>query len=330
MPSLASFLYSPQRNLLGRIRLDYHEFLVENVKTKKSNDYRFLWVVDFPLFERNTATNQLESVHHPFTAPLVEDLDKFATSCDNLETIRSEAYDLVLNGQEVGGGSMRIHDRDMQQFILEQVLKIPHDHLSHLLSALESGCPPHGGIALGLDRLIAILCRARSIRDVIAFPKSLNGRDPLSNAPVPISEDEMKLYHISVQQADAEEDGASTNDTAHAQEDDDPDAVRAPPSPMSGTSDTEQASMDVDVKNEPVDEVPAPEAINIDDKLETAAQAPQLSPTAIKEEPAKTAEDETPTPTPKPTAGAAAAATAAASTAATPVTRAKRVIKKKV
>ncbi|XP_064535213.1 aspartate--tRNA ligase, mitochondrial isoform X2 [Drosophila montana] len=320
------------RNILGRIRLDYHEFLVENVKTKKSNDYRFLWVVDFPLFERNTATNQLESVHHPFTAPLVEDLDKFATSCDNLETIRSEAYDLVLNGQEVGGGSMRIHDRDMQQFILEQVLKIPHDHLSHLLSALESGCPPHGGIALGLDRLIAILCRARSIRDVIAFPKSLNGRDPLSNAPVPISEDEMKLYHLTVQQADAEEDGASTNDTAHAQEDDDPDAVRAPPSPMSGTSDTEQASMDVDVKNEPVDEVPAPEAINIDDKLETAAQAPPLSPTAIKEEPAKTATDETPTPTPAPTptAGAAAPAAAAASTTATPVTRAKRVIKKKV
>jgi len=124
---------------LGRIRLDYHEFLIENAKIKKPNDFRFLWVIDFPLFERNRETNQLESVHHPFTLPHSDDLDNFATSCENMENIRSQAYDLVLNGQEVGGGSIRIHDRDMQHFILEQILKIPHDHLSHLLSALESG-----------------------------------------------------------------------------------------------------------------------------------------------------------------------------------------------
>ncbi|XP_060654062.1 aspartate--tRNA ligase, mitochondrial isoform X1 [Drosophila nasuta] len=308
------------RNLLGRIRLDYQEFLVENAKAKKSYDFRFLWVIDFPLFERNNVTKQLESVHHPFTAPLVDDLDKFATSCDNLETIRSEAYDLVLNGQEVGGGSMRIHDRDMQQFILEQVLKIPHDHLSHLLSALESGCPPHGGIALGLDRLIAILCRARSIRDVIAFPKSLNGRDPLSNAPVPISDEEMKLYHLAIQDTEENEDSRSTNNTADEQEDDDPDAVRAPPSPMSATSETENREMDVEVKaeTEPVSTVVSDVASTIkeeqkeEDATMTAVEATETE-VVVKEA------------TPPPATEAAPDAAPAA-----PATRAKRVIKKKV
>ncbi|KAH8377002.1 hypothetical protein KR093_002671 [Drosophila rubida] len=306
------------RNLLGRIRLDYHEFLVENGKAKKSYDFRFLWVIDFPLFERNSVTKQLESVHHPFTAPLVDDLDKFATSCDNLETIRSEAYDLVLNGQEVGGGSMRIHDRDMQQFILEQVLKIPHDHLSHLLSALESGCPPHGGIALGLDRLIAILCRARSIRDVIAFPKSLNGRDPLSNAPVPISDEEMKLYHLAIQDAEENEDSRSTNNTADEQEDDDPDAVRAPPSPMSVNSETENREMDVEVKTE-TEQVttpasPAEDAIKKEEEKEEDSTM-----TAVEAAETEAVRESTPP--------AEAPATA---TSPTPATRAKRVIKKKV
>ncbi|XP_053958490.1 aspartate--tRNA ligase, mitochondrial isoform X2 [Anastrepha ludens] len=238
------------QTFMGRVRLEYHDIYSANSK-KERKENKFLWVVDFPMFERNPDTNTLESVHHPFTAPHPDDMQKFLHSKDELEEVRSQAYDLVLNGQEIGGGSIRIHDRNMQQFVLEKILKIPHEHLNHLLSALESGCPPHGGIALGLDRLISIICRARSMRDVIAFPKSLNGNDPLSNAPVPISDEEKALYHIAV----IEDSGKSTE---HADEDDDPDAVRSTPSPVpteamvvdcdgDGDGDAKSVTTDVDM-----------------------------------------------------------------------------------
>lgn len=111
--------------------------------------------------------------------------------------MRSQAYDLVINGAEVGGGSIRIHDALLQEKIFA-MLQIEKEPMRHLLDMLGSGCPPHGGIALGLDRLLSIALKTPSIRDVIAFPKTFEGRDPVSGAPSPISDADKKLYHIDV------------------------------------------------------------------------------------------------------------------------------------
>ncbi|XP_053672130.1 aspartate--tRNA ligase, mitochondrial [Anopheles nili] len=189
------------QNMMGRIRLATYEALEERnlVPKRLAHAHNFLWLVDFPMFSENEETGQIESTHHPFTAPHPEDSATLNAACDdNVYHIRSLAYDLVWNGVEIGGGSIRIHNSQLQRMVLKDVLKIEHAHLHHLLDALDSGAPPHGGFAIGLDRYIALLCEAQSIREVIAFPKSLDGKDPLSKAPVPISEEEKKIYHIRV------------------------------------------------------------------------------------------------------------------------------------
>jgi len=186
------------QELMGRVRLTYRNIL-ENLgicKPRAEQQSKFLWVVDFPMFFKNDEGGY-DSAHHPFTAPHPDDLEKLKNKTD-LESIRSQAYDLVLNGNEVAGGSIRIHDGELQRLVLDEILKIPHNHMQHLLDALESGCPPHGGIALGVDRFISIICKANSIRDVIAFPKSSEGRDLMSKAPVPVTSEELKLYNIAV------------------------------------------------------------------------------------------------------------------------------------
>lgn len=187
---------------MGRIRLAFYESLESRtlVDKRSSTEQNFLWLYDFPMFAANEETGKLESVHHPFTAPHPDDLEKLREKVQ-LEKIRSQSFDLVWNGVEIGGGSVRIHNGPLQKMVLDEVLQIEHSHLQHLLDALECGCPPHGGFAVGLDRYIALLCSAPSIRDVIAFPKSSEGKDPLSKAPVPISEEEKKLYHISTADA---------------------------------------------------------------------------------------------------------------------------------
>jgi len=174
--------------VLGKQRTLMANHLIPDLN---SREQELLWIIDFPLFVQETGV--LESAHHPFTAP--HHHDQHLLRSEPLKC-RSLHYDLVLNGQEIGGGSVRIHNSDDQRFVLSDVLKEDTAELEHLLQALSCGCPPHAGIALGLDRIIAILTKSDSIRDVIAFPKSLQGRDTMSGAPAQITDEQKSMYHI--------------------------------------------------------------------------------------------------------------------------------------
>ncbi|KAM9619394.1 aspartate--tRNA ligase, mitochondrial isoform 2-T3 [Morphnus guianensis] len=182
---------------LGSLRLESADLLeAAGLVLRDPTAFHFLWVVDFPLFlPKEENPTELESAHHPFTAPHPSDTSLLYSDPTKA---RSQHYDLVLNGNEVGGGSIRIHSAEQQRFVLEKVLKEDSEVLSHLLEALEFGAPPHGGIALGLDRLISLIVDAPSIRDVIAFPKSFRGRDLMGNAPDYVTPEELEPYHIQV------------------------------------------------------------------------------------------------------------------------------------
>ena len=178
---------------MGKMRLEVANHLETQGVKIRSNSHNFLWVVDFPLFLPSEELGSLESAHHPFTAPHPE--DEHLLRSKPLD-VRGLHYDLVLNGSEIGGGSIRIHQSDVQEYVLQEILQEDASNLHHLLKALRCGAPPHGGIALGLDRLISILCNTSSIRDVIAFPKSLDGKDLMSGAPSFISTEEKEMYHF--------------------------------------------------------------------------------------------------------------------------------------
>ena len=155
-----------------------------------------LWVVDFPMFEEND-DGSLSAMHHPFTAPKCSPEELKANPAAAL----SRAYDMVLNGTELGGGSVRIHRQEMQSIVFDLLGISPDDarlKFGFLLDALKFGCPPHGGIAFGLDRLAMLMAGADSIRDVIAFPKTQTAADPLTDAPTEVSEQQLREIHIRV------------------------------------------------------------------------------------------------------------------------------------
>ncbi len=158
--------------------------------------WRPLWVVGFPMFEWDRDAGRWSALHHPFTAPACEEPE---TLIDNPGTVSSQAYDVVLNGVEVGGGSVRIHQRDMQAAVFE-VLQIDarevQEKFGFLLNALRYGAPPHGGIAFGLDRLVMLLTGSNSIRDVIPFPKTQNAACLLTDAPAPVNERQLQELHL--------------------------------------------------------------------------------------------------------------------------------------
>lgn len=158
----------------------------------KDGDHSFVWVVDFPMFEWNPDEKRLDALHHPFTSPYPEDLEMIESAPTEM---RSQAYDLVWNGTEIGGGSIRIHDQETQQKVFA-ALGISEEEaeakFGFLLDALKYGAPPHGGLAFGLDRVLSLMVGAESIRDVIAFPKTQKAADPMSDAPSEVADDQWK------------------------------------------------------------------------------------------------------------------------------------------
>jgi aspartyl-tRNA synthetase len=173
---------------LDRLRL----FVGNELGLIDKDKMNLLWVTDFPMFEWNADEKRLEALHHPFTAPHPDDIN-------DLKTARAQAYDLVLNGTEVGGGSLRIYQREVQEKVFEAIglsTEEAYNKFGFLLDAFEYGTPPHGGIAYGLDRLVMLLAGEESIRDVMAFPKTQQAGCLLTNAPSGVDEKQLKELQV--------------------------------------------------------------------------------------------------------------------------------------
>jgi len=187
-------------SILGRVRTDCAKLLEARGKLSIPKDkYNFLWVIDFPLMTYDEEQGRFVATHHPFTAPVVEDIPLLDT---NPHAVRGQHYDCVLNGWEIGGGSIRIHQPELQKKVFEDVLQIPKDmvesRFGYMLKAFSYGAPPHGGIAFGVERLAAILTGRSGIRDVIAFPKTQKGQDLMANSPSEATPRQLKDLHIAL------------------------------------------------------------------------------------------------------------------------------------
>jgi len=181
---------------LGNLRINLANDL--NLINQDKKEFNFLWVTNFPLLKYNLEEKRYDAVHHPFTAPLDQDLDLLDS---NPLKVRSKAYDLVLNGNEIGGGSIRIHNNDLQKKIFKLLGiddKVAEQKFGFLLQALKYGAPPHGGIAFGLDRMVMLLAGAHSIREVIAFPKTQKATCPLTDAPSEVDYKQLKELYIKL------------------------------------------------------------------------------------------------------------------------------------
>jgi aspartyl-tRNA synthetase len=191
--------------ILGRIRLEAAALLQKRGRlTIRADDWKFLWVVDFPLMTFDEDHQRYVATHHPFTSPVPEDIALLDTEP---KAVRGQHYDVVLNGMELGGGSIRIHQPALQKKVFEEVLKIPADvvenRFGYMLKAFTFGAPPHGGIAFGLDRIVALLCGTTSIRDVIAFPKTQKGQDLMAGSPTSVTAKQLKELHIATVASEA-------------------------------------------------------------------------------------------------------------------------------
>ncbi|MEQ8187542.1 MAG: aspartate--tRNA ligase [Candidatus Eremiobacterota bacterium] len=191
-------IVSDKREVASRVLGEIRISLAQELGLIKEGEFSFLWVVDFPLFSYNEEEKKIDAEHHAFTCPLTEDVEYLDS--DPLK-VRASSYDLVLNGTELGSGSIRIHRKDIQEKIFT-IMGLTAEEAEYkfgfLLKALEYGAPPHGGIAPGLDRLVMLMAGEKSIRDVIAFPKTQTAACPLTGAPVAVSERQLKELNIKV------------------------------------------------------------------------------------------------------------------------------------
>ena len=183
---------------LGELRLE----IGNRLNLRDNNKYAPVWVVDFPLFEKDKENGNLHAMHHPFTSPKVEDEQLLDSKP---EAVKANAYDLVINGVEIGGGSIRIHNTEMQEKMFKLLGFSKEDaeaQFGFLMNAFKYGAPPHGGVAFGLDRWVAMFNNSDSIRDIMAFPKNNAGKDLMIDSPASISNEQLKDLHLSVLKTD--------------------------------------------------------------------------------------------------------------------------------